>query len=349
MAMQKRFDICTFGSITIDFFIQSPAIEDVDITNTSGKQAFFLIPAGAKISLPEVFKTVGGGAANSAVGLSQLGFTSAIHGTVGKDASAQFIRAALKKHQVNTDHLASCDQESGTSFILTSPKGRRTVFHHRSHGESVNKPSLLSAPVSRSIYISHLHETAQQMLFDLPQWKAQQGGLCVWTPGKTQFRSGFEYFKTIFPHIDYLILNREEAEAFTQIPSKEMAFDKASSRERGEKISVNFPEHEIKTIGDVRALAKKCLNAGVQKVIITDGRNGAQFFSENQHLFVPTLAKPPFCTLGAGDAFSVGVMGAWLSGKTIETQLRWGHANAASVVNVFGAQEGLLSRKEIEN
>ena len=53
--------------------------------------------------------------------------------------------------------------------------------------------------------------------------------------------------------------------------------------------------------------------------------------------------KSPICTLGAGDAFSVGLIAAALKGFSSEKQLYWGNANATSVVQKFGAQGGQLT------
>ena len=347
--MKNLFDICTFGSITVDLFIQSPDISDVEITNQSGKHPFFMIPAGEKIQIHDMKQTVGGGAANCAVGLAKLGLEPVIYGTVGHDEYATFIKKTLTQQGVNTHHISSCKNESSFSIILTSAKGRRTVFHHRSSCKAFDNQSLLEAPASRAIYISHLYEQSQHILSEIPAWKQQnKTGLCVWNPGKTQFKKGFSAFKTVFPCIDYLILNREEAEAFTGKKSKEIAIEKATSQNTGSKIDLRAPENKIKSIGIVTNIADKFLKAGVKNLIITDGRNGAQLFNKDTHLFIPTLATPPFCTLGAGDAFAVGVIGARLLGKDFETQLQWGHANASSVVEELGAQEGQLTLKEIE-
>ena len=347
--MKNLFDVCTFGSITVDLFIQSPEISDVEISNKSGKHPFFMIPAGEKIQIHDMKQTVGGGAANCSVGLTKLGLKSVIYGTVGNDEHASFIKHRLTQQGVNTDHISPCTKESSFSIILTSAKGRRTVFHHRSSCKAFQEQSLLSAPKSKAIYISHLYEKSQHMLFEIPSWKSKnEGCLCIWNPGKTQFKKGFNAFKDVFPSIDYLILNREEAESFTQKKSKEIAIEKVTLKNIGKKIDVSFPENKIKSIGIVTNIAEKFLKAGVKNVVITDGRNGAQLFNKDTHLFIPTLATPPFCTLGAGDAFAVGIIGARLHGKDFETQLQWGHANAASVVNDLGAQEGQLNLEEIK-
>ncbi|MEM3738674.1 MAG: carbohydrate kinase family protein, partial [Thermoplasmata archaeon] len=55
---------------------------------------------------------------------------------------------------------------------------------------------------------------------------------------------------------------------------------------------------------------------------------------------------PVVSTLGAGDAFTVGFISALAKGRDIETALKVGSANGASVVQQFGAKYGLLTWDE---
>ena len=50
---------------------------------------------------------------------------------------------------------------------------------------------------------------------------------------------------------------------------------------------------------------------------------------------------------GAGDAFCVGFVSAYLYHQSLETCLEWGKRNAASVVTQIGAKDGLLTKREI--
>jgi bifunctional ADP-heptose synthase (sugar kinase/adenylyltransferase) len=54
------------------------------------------------------------------------------------------------------------------------------------------------------------------------------------------------------------------------------------------------------------------------------------------------------CTPMIRDAFSSTVVAALALGKTFEEAMMWGPINAMSVVQKIGAQEGLLSRTEME-
>ncbi|VVC00488.1 putative sugar kinase [uncultured archaeon] len=51
---------------------------------------------------------------------------------------------------------------------------------------------------------------------------------------------------------------------------------------------------------------------------------------------------------GAGDAFGSGFTAAIIKGKGIEEALRWGTANASSVVTMLGTKNILLTEKGIK-
>jgi 2-dehydro-3-deoxygluconokinase len=347
MQKNKLPDICTFGSITVDIFLHPPELSEIRWSNTDGDKSFLALPAEEKIQIQHVIRSVGGGAANTAVGFGKMGLLPAVFGTIGRDENAEFIKKVLKKNGIDTQHIHEEKESSSFSVILTSYSGKRTVLHHRAMEHNFDIKTLEKTPKSRALYIGHLYDREEELLFGVPDWKKRTGGMVVWNPGKTQFHTGFKAFQKIFPQMDYLILNREEAEAFTGISAKNMFFHKTTPTIIGKKIDIGEGEHVPQMLGDLRAIAKKFLSAGVQTLIITDGRNGAQLFHNKTHLLVPTCETPPVCTLGAGDAFSVGVITAALQKKDFPTQLLWGHRNATAVVAKFGAQEGQLTQAQL--
>ncbi len=341
------FDALTIGSITTDLFLQIPEMEEETHVTHQHKERFFLLPAGAKIQVQNIIKSSGGGAANSAVGLSALGLKTSAFGVIGNDENGHFIAQHLQKHNVDTSHLIETKDESSFSVILTASSGKRTVLHHRTTTSEFDAQTLSTASGARGLYISHLYEQAQEMFFEIPNWKNKHKGTFFWNPGATQFKTGLNKFKKLFPHVDYLLLNREEAEKFTDILAPDIPTAQADETIRGQKIEIHQPENTPESMADVREIGKKLLSYGIKNVLITDGRRGAQFFTKDQHLYIPVETTPPVCTLGAGDAFAVGVMGAFLHGKNTIAQMQWGSQNATSVVNEFGAQKGLLSLNNI--
>ena len=84
--------------------------------------------------------------------------------------------------------------------------------------------------------------------------------------------------------------------------------------------------------------------------MITDGPDGAYASDGDNRFKMPNYPDPapPFERTGAGDSFASCFVAALAKGATLEAALLWAPINSMSVVQHVGAQEGLLSAKEID-
>ncbi len=311
----KPFDLLAFGSLTLDTFV---ALDEMELEN-HGKKEWMALPVGDKISMHTKSKHVGGSAANTTTGLAKLGFRVGVYGSVGDDESGRVIRHLLEHRKVFTAGLSEQkNTPSSSSIIIMTPDGQRTVLHERTtYTHFENFPH--GIPETRALYIGHLDKKESPLFEHLSSWREKGDHLVIWNPGKTQFAEGFKNFLHVYPAIDCLILNREELELFTEKKGK------------------------------AEEIAQQFIDKGVSRVVITNSQKGAHFISKEKTFFQPTLDKrEPVCTLGAGDAFAVGVVAALLQDKVPEDQLLWGTKSAESVIREFGAQVGQIGRKEIE-
>ena len=310
----KQFDLLAFGSLTLDTFV---ALDEMELAH-HGKEEWMALPVGAKISMHTKSKHAGGSAANVTTGVAKLGLNTGVYGTVGDDESGQVIQHLLEKRLVNTDGISiQKNTPSSSSIIIMTPDGQRTVLHERAtyaHFEHF----LQNVPETRSLYIGHLEKHEESLFEHLVTWKKKEKFI-FWNPGKTQFTHGFEHFKSIYSVIDVLFLNAEELELFT-----------------GKK-------------GTIESLARMFIDAGVISIVVTDSEKGAHYFSVEKKAFQSiTDMRPAVCTLGAGDAFAVGVVAAFLEGRTAEEQLLWGTKSSESVIRKYGAQVGQITKEELE-
>ncbi len=100
---------------------------------------------------------------------------------------------------------------------------------------------------------------------------------------------------------------------------------------------------------DIKILLANIAQLGPKNVVITDGGKGSYVLdSSGTSYFCDIYTCNVVEKTGAGDAYAVGFMGALLHALPIHTAMQWGTLNAASVMGVVGAQEGLLHQMEIE-
>lgn len=344
--MKSFFDILCFGSVTMDMFM-TPDPQETPLLEKNGRDGFF-IPLDEKIKASNVLQSCGGSAANTSAGFSKLGFHTAPIGFVGDDEARIYIFHELERLGIRTDYLyPSSHSFSSFSIIINAKDGRRTVLHYRNSQEDFNPEHLLGAPQTKAIYIGHLYGKSEDMLEAVPQWKKQTKGFIAWNPGKTQFQRGITPLKNVFPCVDILFLNVEEAEYFTGLKATKLQYKSASEKIIGETISISN-KYVADTVNDIREMAKTFLDLGVRQIVFTDGKRGAQSMTTKEHFFVPSLDVRIQSTLGAGDAFAVGVTAAFIKGHPLPTQLLWGSRNAGSVIQNLGAQTGQLSLKKIQ-
>jgi ribokinase len=342
------FDILTFGSITLDILIPIPERVGVELDCRASGACFLEVPLGDKIQVNQSLVLCGGGAANSAVGFSKLGLKTAIFGVMGDKSNKGFLLQELARNGVNTDYLTFAEHEASSfSVILNSWQGERTVLHRRTQSDHFGAADLQNAPRARGVYVSHIYPGSDHLLDLIPERRALTGELFGWNPGKTQFKKGFSAFESVFPAIDVLILNVEEAEMFTGLEAEKISYEAYDASIFGEKVS-SGTQARVEFLSDVRALAEKFLNAGVGQVVITDGGAGAQLFTNNAHFWTPSQGVKKIDTLGAGDAFSTGILAAKIYKKSIREQLLWGSFASAGVIGAYGAQAGQLKKSEME-
>lgn len=335
------FDILTFGSVTLDVILKLKEGENIKLVELAN-ECSLTIPLGDKIPVQELLMTTGGGAVNSAVGFTKQGFKTATVGVIGDDVNRDFILGSLQREKVNTDYLITeKDQNCSLSVVLSDWTGKRTVLHKRLKSERFNADIIPNLPESQAFYIGHLQQNANEILHALAARYTDEERLIGWNPGKTQFAHGFDEYLDVFPLIDVLILNAEEARDFTGLDFKIFSFAEATPEIYGSEVS-DYPRTCPEFITDVRHLAEKFLEAGVEVVCITDGERGAQIFDGVNHYWSPPMDVVRQDSLGAGDAFSIGVISARLAGKDLPTQMLWGSLNSASVIQQYGAQPGQL-------
>lgn len=321
--------IFTIGSLTVDIFVR-PKRQEVIKQN---EKEYFAVPFGEKVRVEAVHELFGGGAANTAIALARMGIEVNAVGAVGYDNWAESVLANLKEEKVGTDFVHKIeDIQTGFSVILNSFSGERTVLVYSGANRAFAKIDSKIFEHCDGLHLCHLAGEAKLVFEEVRDFfKTYPEKLLSWNPGNEQLDKGIEHYKDFLPVVDILLLNKEEAEKFTNVP----------------------PEKEDKDFSGVHCFSKifrRIFGFDFQgKVIITDGKRGAQGCDGKQIIHCPIDSSAPVVdTLGAGDAFGSTFFGADLKGKSLPDALRAATVNSASVVASFGTYPGLLSSDEIE-
>lgn len=327
-----NFDVITIGTATQDTFLKSRffnKIEDKkDLKNygiISGEATCFGL--GSKIEVDEPIVDIGGGAVSTAITFSRQGLKTAAVFKIGKDEAGKSIISRLKKEKVSAFPSYDKKTKTASSSVLLSPDGERTILVYRGASEKVKKEDVILKNLqSKWVYIVPGKINIGIIKNMVDRFHAQGASIAI-NPSKTMLRLGLEKLSPIFKKTKVLIINREEAAYLTGI-------DYGKENEIFKKIDSVFK--------------------GV--FLMTDGRNGS-WISDNKNIYYANVFKgfEILDETGAGDAFGSGFVAGLIHKRkshhleNIEYAIRLGSANAASVVQKIGAQEGVLTKKQFES
>ena len=305
------YNIITFGSAVVDIFVKSDAIS----IEKNLPQDILYLTKGSKNEINQSLITSGGGATNSSVSFSRLGLKSACTALFGQDELSAFILKDLKTDKVGTRYLVqSPKQATDFSVILVSGDGARTILTQR--GPSRLEKHHISWPKLKSswFYISSL-EGNLDLLELLVGFASENQIKVALNPGSREL--SHPSLKNLLPHLDFLLLNQQEAETLTGFSSEDPSF---------------WPK----------------LKSFKSKIIaVTKGRQGAHISTSTQTLFSPIILTNVIDETGAGDAFGSTFVAGLIQDKNLNQCLNMALKNSASVVSHLGAKSGLLKKSRI--
>ena len=100
--------------------------------------------------------------------------------------------------------------------------------------------------------------------------------------------------------------------------------------------------------GDSRKASKILLNKGVENVINKLDNFGVFLINKKYHIFIQSLSVRAVDTVGAGDAFNVGLAYGLSIGKDLITSVKIANLIGAISVTKVGAQDSLPTVKEVK-
>lgn len=325
-----KYNFITIGGATRDvaFFTDKGLL--LDNTENPLRQKLLAFEYGAKIRIDKFVNLFGGGATNAAVNLAGLGFKTAALVEVGADENGRSILKNIKQRGVISDLVSVNSKiDSGSSFILITKSGERIIFTTRGANDFLTlSPKCLKAiDNAENIYIASL---SGSWLKDLKQIFSRGHRKIFWNPGAMQYDKGVKVLSPFFKKTYCLMLNREEALSL-------ILSDPTNS-----KRSPLFFE-------DIKNLLLILKSYGPEIVVITDGKNGANFFDGVKfHHQKVQPEKKHVDTTGIGDCYnSTFAAGLLIYQGDIRKAAILASKNSAHKIAYLGAQNGLLTKKDL--
>lgn len=313
----KPLDFLAIGDITTDAFIKLKEAHihcDVNTHDCEISMKF-----GDKIPYEDVFVVKGvGNSPNAAVSASRLGLSAGLVTNIGNDQNGKDCVDELKKNKVNTQYIKVHKNKSTNYHYVLWYQSERTILVKHQEYEYL----LPNIKAPKWIYLSSLASNTENYHHGIVDWlKKNPETKLAFQPGTFQMKLGIDRLRELYKKTDVYVVNVEEAQKI-----------------------LNTEE------SDKKVLLKKIAELGPRIVCITDGPKGSYMYDGGNSYFMPIYPdqKEPLERTGCGDAFASTFVSALILGKTPLEALEWAQINPMSVVQYVGAQQGLLTRNELE-
>lgn len=280
------------------------------------------LPRAGETLTGQSFVTVPGGkGANQAVAAARLGASVAMVGCVGDDAYGEQLRAALLAEGIDCQAVTRVAGEStGVALIVVDDSSQNAIVIVAGGNGHVTASVVDSfdALLSQAEVIICQLEVPLDTVGHVLKRGHELGKTVILNPAPATGPLPAEWFAWI----DYLIPNESEASALTGLP--------------------------VDSTASADAAASALLAAGVSKVIVTLGEQGALFAGKSRSEHFPAPKVQPVDTTAAGDTFVGGFAAALADGKSESEAIRFGQVAAALSVTRSGAQPSIPTFAEVQ-
>lgn len=316
--MDTPIEFLSVGDITTDTFIRlKEATVQCDENNENCKIS---MSWGDKIPYEFQVKLSGvGNAANAAVSASRLGLHTGFLTYTGKDENGDGDIAAMKRDNVDQRYITQVEgTPANHDFVLWFGNERTILIKHSTFPYQI--PTDQKPP--KFVYLSSLGDPTTTAHHELVKWLATNPETKLFFNPGLEIGLGREKLEAVYAASYMCCCNKEEA-------ARILGLDSAH---------------------DIKKLLLGMAAIGPKVVLISDGLNGAYGYDGINMYRIPLYpdVRGPYERTGAGDAFASTIAAALALGEPFEKALLWGPINSMSVVQKIGAQEGLLSRDELE-
>ena len=313
----KGLDLLSIGDASLDVFI-TPT-ESETLCQLNDKEELICFSYGDKIPVKTFDISIGGNAANNAVGTRRLGVKSAAVLTLGADAIGNQIVSRLKEEGVDSTYVVQQPSTSSNYSNIINYAGERTIFTYKAPRSYAFPVQLAATPW---VYLTSMGDSFRPFYSSLVEWLNDNPEMkLAFNPGSRQLRAGLDSIRDVLSRSYIVYVNRKEAEILTGMESSQ---------------------------GKEKELLSALSGLGPKIPIVTDGGSGSFVFDGQRYFMAGILPVDPYERTGAGDSFGSGCLAALIKGKPLEEALAWGTINAASVVGYIGSQKGLLSENDLQ-
>ena len=265
--------------------------------------------------------TLGGNGANVAVGITRLEIPTTFYTYLGQDVLSREVEEGLSHEGVELVIDKDRAITSPLSIIFDFDDDRVIFSHHQKKDYAFNFEKEANFDF---IYLTSIGDSFEKAYEQILDFANEKNVPIAFSPGVRQLENKNDLVNDVLKGSKVYFSNREEA------------------------VRITTDNEQLTT--DIKELLIKVKHLGPEVVSITDGEKGAYAIDEhgNTYFIKPLPTVETSEKTGAGDAYSAGFFAAYLHKKTVQEAMLWGSLNANAVIQEIGAQNGLLTKKGLD-
>ncbi|HYM77043.1 MAG TPA: ribokinase [Candidatus Dormibacteraeota bacterium] len=289
---------------------------NIDLTTFAGR-----FPKPGETIFGEKFDLgFGGKGANQGVAARLCGAEVFMVARVGSDLFGPATIENFRKQGIDTTHVKQVEGlSSGVAPIFVEPSGQNRILVVKGANDAV-KPADVDAAaetLKSADCIVLQFEIPVETVYYTIAFARKHGIRCILNPAPAQ-----PVDISALKDLDYFVPNESEAETITGMP--------------------------VKTVKDAEACARKLVDGGIRRVIITLGSNGSLLASRDGSEHIAPFAVKSIDSTGAGDAF-IGSFAVFLGeGLPEKEAVRRANLYAGLSTTGVGTQKSFYSRTKFE-
>ncbi len=312
----------------------STAPQALDVLSMGETMALLVAQEPGPLAEVQSFsKRIAGADTNVAIGLARLGFKVGWVSRLGADSFGSYVRKTVEAEGVDTSQV-EIDPQRSTGFMLKSRSvdGSDPSIEYYRRGSAASQLSVAQLKTDYALRARHVHAT----------------GI---TPALSPDA------RELVAHAMLTLRAAGRSVSFDPNLRPSLWPDVATMRDtlndlarHADWVLPGIAEGQLLTGQTTPAdIAAWYLDRGAKAVVIKQGAEGAYFrTASGEQGQVPGLPVPVVVdTVGAGDAFAVGVISAQLEGLAWPQALRRANWIASRALQVVGDMEGLPTRAEL--
>ena len=214
------FNIITIGDSTLDTFL---IIDDATVQcDLSKEHCRLCLNYADKVPITHATQSIGGDAANVAVGCKKLGLKTAVVSELGDDVNGKVIKDGLKKAGVDISMVKTLKGKETRYSVVLNYKAERTILSYHVERDY----SLPTLPATDWVYYTSLGANFEKLQDNLVKYLSKHPKTKLASTRLILKSKMAKQNQTNLPKTDILFLNKEEAEAIVPSSADETIYIK---------------------------------------------------------------------------------------------------------------------------